>query len=131
MAEQVHPRVLLADDEAHIRLLMKTVLTGMQCKIVGMAQNGQEAVALYRLEKPDMLLLDINMPVKNGEEALKEIIREFPNALVIMLTSVSDAESVNKLLDMGASNFIRKDTPLSEIKEIIVSSWKSHFRSEV
>ena len=56
MASQ-KPRVLLADDEAHIRALMKAILTGMNCEIVGEAASGEEAVDLFRKEEPDLLLL--------------------------------------------------------------------------
>ena len=116
-------RVGLADDEIHIRMLMKKVFMSMNCEIVGEAKNGSEAVELFRKEKPDILFLDINMPVKTGEEALKEIIEEFPDAFIIMLTSIADMEIVEKCLKAGAVNYIRKDTPLNELKEIVKETW--------
>ena len=64
MANQRKPRVLLADDEMHLRMLMKTVITSMNCDVVGEAKNGAEAVERYKQTKPDITLLDINMPVK-------------------------------------------------------------------
>ena len=123
MGNHKKPRILLADDEIHLRILMKKVMTSMNCEIVGEAKNGMEAIELYKKEKPDLLLLDINMPVKTGEEALKEIIEEFPDAFIIMLTSLADMESVENCLNLGASNYIRKDTPLDEIKKIIKETW--------
>ena len=123
---QIHrrkPRVLLADDESHIRTLMRVLMTTMNCKVVGEAKDGQEAAFLYRKLKPDLLLLDINMPMKTGEEALMEIMTEFPDAFVIMLTSVTHMESVKHCLDMGAANYIRKDTQLSDMKKIIKETW--------
>ena len=123
MTNPQKPRILLADDEIHLRMLMKKVMTSMNCEIVGEAKNGMEAVELYKKEKPDLLLLDINMPVKTGEEALKEIVEEFPDAFIIMLTSFADMESVENCLNLGASNYIRKDTPLDEIKKIIKETW--------
>ncbi len=123
MADPRKPRVLLADDETHLRILMKTVMTSMNCEIAGEAKNGVEAVELFKIEKPDLLLLDINMPEKTGEEALKEIIGEFPDAFVIMLTSLADMESVERCLTLGAANYIRKDTPLEEIKKTIKDTW--------
>ncbi len=124
MPEKRKIRVGLADDEIHIRMLMKKVFTSMGCEIVGEAKNGEEAVELYRREKPDIMLLDINMPVKTGDEALRDIVSEFPDAFVIMLTSQADVESVQKCLDAGAANYIRKDTPIAELKEIIKETWK-------
>ncbi len=123
MTNPQKPRILIADDEIHLRMLMKKVMTSMNCEIVGEAKNGIEAIELYKKEKPDLLLLDINMPVKTGEEALKEIIEEFPDAFIIMLTSLADMESVENCLNLGASNYIRKDTPLDEIKKIIKETW--------
>ena len=74
MAEKKKIRVALADDEMHIRMLMKKVFSSMGCEIAGEAKNGAEAVELYRREKPNIMLMDINMPVKTGDEALKEIV---------------------------------------------------------
>lgn len=123
MADTGKPKVLLADDEAHLRMLMKTVMRSMNCEIIGEAKNGIEAVELFKKEKPDLLLLDINMPLKSGEEALKEITNEFPDAFVIMLTSLADMESVENCLALGAANYIRKDTPIEEMKDIIKETW--------
>ena len=124
MPEKRKIRIGLADDEIHIRMLMKKVFTSMGCEIAGEAKNGTEAVELYRREKPDIMLLDINMPIKTGDEALRDIVSEFPDAFVIMLTSLADVESVQKCLDAGAANYIRKDTPIAELKEIIKETWK-------
>jgi two-component system chemotaxis response regulator CheY len=119
MDQTIRPRVLIADDEKHMRLLMKAAMKKMNCEVVAEAGDGQEAVALYKNHQPDLLLLDINMPLKTGDEALKEIIDAFPQALVIMLTSVVEMETVEKCIDIGASNYIRKDTPIPEIVNII------------
>lgn len=124
------PRVIIADDEGHIRAMMKAVMNSMQCEIAGEAANGEEAVNLFKKEKPDLLLLDINMPIKTGEEALKEIIEDFPDALVIMLTSVADMESIENCINLGAANYIRKDTPLTEIKNAVRETWRTFKRSK-
>ena len=112
-------RVILADDEKHIRAMMKAVISSMNCEIVGEAADGQEAVNLYKKEKPDLLLLDINMPQKSGIDGLREIMREFPAATVIMLTSVVDMENVKQCIELGASNYMRKDTSVTEMRQII------------
>jgi two-component system chemotaxis response regulator CheY len=112
-------RVVIADDENHIRMFIKSVIKTMGAEITGEARNGVEAVEMYRNTKPDIVLMDINMPQKTGEEALSEIISEFPDACVVMMTSVSDIETVQSCIEKGASNYIRKDTPIDQIKEII------------
>lgn len=130
MTEARVPRIVIADDELHIRLLIKKALTSMNYNVVGEASNGNEAVDMFKKERPDIILLDINMPFKSGEEALKEIISESPDTLVVMLTSVSDMESVDKCISAGATNYIRKDTPLAEIKSMISETWQSHCEGE-
>ena len=118
-------RALIADDENHVRRLLKSVVQKMNCEVVGEAKNGQEALDLFKKEKPDLLLLDINMPFKTGDEVLEEIMTEFPDAFVIMLSSIADAESVEKCLELGSSNYLRKDTPLTEMKKIIYETWQN------
>ena len=119
MNETRKPTVLLVDDEAHIRALMKALMKIVGTEVVAEAANGSEAVLLYDAFRPDLLLLDINMPDRTGEEVLEEIMEKDPQACVIMLTSLSDTDTVAKCVGLGAANFIRKDTPLEEMKEII------------
>ncbi len=119
------PKVIVADDEGHCRVLMKAVLASMNCDVVGEARTGDEAIELYRKYRPNLLLLDVNMPVKTGDEVLEELLGEFPDAFVVVLTSVTDMESIEKCISMGAANYIRKDTPVAEIKTIIKETWKS------
>jgi DNA-binding NarL/FixJ family response regulator len=123
------PKVVIGDDEMHLRELFKIMMTSLNTDVAAVARNGQEAVDLYRKIRPHLLLLDINMPGKNGDEALEEIMAEFPHAFVIMLTSVTDLETVKKCLDVGASNYILKDTPISEMKEIIKKTWSARLQA--
>ncbi|MGB0723218.1 MAG: response regulator transcription factor [Gammaproteobacteria bacterium] len=129
MSTQRKVRVLLVDDEDHIRLFMSKVLTTMSAEVVAEAGNGQEAVELFRAHKPDIVLMDINMPVMNGADALRAIIKEFPRAFIIMLTSLSTADVVQDCLASGAANYIRKDLPLPEIKKQIRETWKEYVAS--
>ncbi len=122
-------RALIADDEPHIRMFLRTILESMGIEIAAEAVNGSEAVELYAKEKPLMTFLDINMPVKTGDETLKEIIGLNPEALVIMLTSATDRETVEQFIDMGASNYIRKDTPVQELKKLIKETWDEYRKS--
>lgn len=123
MSNQKKIKILLADDEPHIRVLMRTVMESMNAEVVAEAANGEEAVALFREKKPDMVFLDISMPLMDGKTALKKILGESPNACVIMLTSMSAMTTVKECLDAGAVNYIRKDTPLKELKRYIKESW--------
>lgn len=113
---------LLADDELHIRLMLATLLKNMGMDVVGEAMNGEEAVRLYRETQPDLLLMDINMPVKTGEEALRDIMGEFSDARVILLTSMADLKTVESCLEAGAYNYLRKDSPMEEIKAAVLEA---------
>jgi two-component system, chemotaxis family, chemotaxis protein CheY len=120
------PRVVVADDEMIMRMFIVSILRKMDYEVVGEASNGNEAIALFAEKKPDLLLLDINMPVKTGEEVLKEVLEQSPNALVIMLTSVVESDTVQRCIELGAAGYIRKDTPVDEIKSIISDVMKEH-----
>ncbi len=122
-------RVMIVDDEDHVRKLITTVIKSMNCEIVGEAGNGKEAVSLFRTLKPNMLLLDINMPLKSGKEALADIKKRYPNAFVIMLTSLTDKETVEDCIELGASGFIRKDLPLDEMRDVIKKTWTAYRES--
>ena len=118
------PRVMIADDEFHTRVFLKAILQGMNCEVVAEASNGAEVLEIYRNTRPHLLLLDVSMPFKTGDEVLQEVMSEFPKAFVIMLTSVADVETIEKCLQIGASNYIRKDTSVDEIRAIIKESWQ-------
>lgn len=115
-------RVLLADDELHVRTYLRFMVTNMGFEVVGEAINGEDAVKQFRATKPDIVLLDLNMPIKTGEEALQEIVAEFPQARVMILSSSADRETVSTCLDLGASNFIRKDSSFEDIRDIILET---------
>lgn len=112
-------RILLADDEPHIRTFIKLCLRSLNVEIVAEAGNGNEAVEAFRKHKPDLLLMDIMMPVATGDEALRTIKAEFPTARVVMLTSMRDTDSVTKCLDAGASDYLLKDGAVADIVETV------------
>ena len=126
MAKAKKVRVMLVDDEDHIRLFMSKVLATMGAEVVAEAGNGMEALKLYDQHKPDITLMDINMPVMNGADALKKLMDKFPDAFVIMLTSLHTADVVQDCLTTGAANYIRKDLPLPEIKNQIKEAWREY-----
>jgi two-component system chemotaxis response regulator CheY len=122
-------KVMVVDDEDHVRKLITTVIKTMNCEIVAEAGNGKQAVELFHRLKPHMLLLDINMPLKSGKEALAEIKKRYPNAFVIMLTSLTDKETVEDCIDLGATGFIRKDLPLDDMRAVIKKTWTLYRQS--
>ncbi|MDH5476915.1 MAG: response regulator transcription factor [Nitrospinota bacterium] len=119
-------RVLIADDESHIRILVRQLFIAMGADVVAEASDGAEAVEAYEKEKPDITLLDVSMPRMDGVRALKRIIGMAPGAFVVMLTSLTAMEVVNECMKSGASGYIRKDATTAQIKKTILDSWKDY-----
>ena len=109
----------MADDEVHIRYLVRSIIRTEGYEVAGEANNGEDALDLYRLHRPDLLLMDINLPLKTGSEVLAEIMQEFPDARVVMLTMVADVDTVRKCIDLGAVKYILKSTPLDDIRRMV------------
>ncbi len=114
-------RVVIAGDDPAIRALNKIMLKSFGCDVIGEAEDGNEAVELVLQERPDLIILDIVMPRKTGVEALEEIINQFPDAKVIMSSSLADEELADKCFDLGATAYLVKSTSTKEKKEIIKS----------
>jgi DNA-binding NarL/FixJ family response regulator len=113
-------RVLLADDQNLIRRGLRALLkTDPQLEIVGEADNGQEAIALVEALQPNVVLMDIRMPVMDGVVSTREICQHFPQTKVLMLTTFDDREYVTQALQAGASGYLLKDTPFEELTQAI------------
>ena len=108
--------ILLTDDEPHIRKFVGLVLRHFGNPRILEAANGAEAVELYKLHQPDLVLLDVNMPVLDGVQALTQIRAFDPEAVVVMLTSLTNRQTVEECARLGAADYIRKDTPREEMK---------------
>lgn len=118
MAEAV--RVLLADDQRLMREGLHTLLElepGLA--VVGVAGNGAETLARYAELRPDVVLMDVRMPVLDGVEATRRLCAEFPGARVIILTTFDDDEYVFEGLRAGALGYLLKDVSIQELAEAI------------
>jgi CheY-like chemotaxis protein len=107
--------ILLVDDEPHIRKYVGLILKSVGAPKFVEAGNGAEAVAAYKAARADLVLLDVNMPIMDGLETLKKLKEIDPDCLVVMLTSLSNRQTVETALEHGATDYIRKDTPKEEI----------------
>ncbi len=113
-------RVLLADD--HVMLRQGTVALlrrERDIQIVAEAGNGQEAVDLARQLKPDIVVMDVRMPVLSGIEATRRIRESQPNIQVLVLTAHDDDQYVFSLLEAGASGYLLKTAPISELVKAV------------
>jgi two-component system, NarL family, response regulator LiaR len=113
-------RVLIADDHAVVRQGLKMFLDlDSSLEIVAEAADGEEAVRLTRKFKPDVVLMDIMMPVMDGISATKKIRQEMPEVEVIALTSVLEDGAVVKAVRAGAIGYLLKDTQADELCQAI------------
>jgi DNA-binding NarL/FixJ family response regulator len=103
-------RVLLADDSPAVRRgLMLLLDVAGDLEVVAAARNGAEAVELWEQLHPDVLLMDVSMPVLDGISAARRVLAEDPDARVLMLTAASDREKLPAAIDAGASGYLLKD----------------------
>src|SRR2546422_4915957 len=103
--------VLLADDHTIVRQGFRALLEAEQdIAIVGEAETGRQAVQLARKLLPDVVVMDIAMPLLNGVQATRQIIDELPSTKVVILSSYSDDEYLIQLTDAGASGYLLKQT---------------------
>ncbi|HEY5550468.1 MAG TPA: response regulator [Opitutaceae bacterium] len=119
-------KVLIVDDEAHIRKYLSLIVKRLGNPVIVEAQNGEEALMLYETHTPDIVLLDVNMPGMDGIQALEKLREAHPKAVVMMLTSLAARNVVERCVELGAVNFLRKDTPKEAIAKIIADTIAAH-----
>jgi len=113
-------RVLIADDHVIVRKGIRALLAAKRdLQVIGEAGNGNEAVALARELVPDVVLMDLMMPDKDGIQATREICSDLPNTKVLVLTSFAADEQVFPALKAGASGYLLKDSSPQELVQAI------------
>lgn len=109
-------RVLLVDDQDLYREGLRTLLSVQRdVEVVGEASNGEEALHLAATLHPDVVLMDLRMPIMDGVTATRRLRCELPQCRVIMLSTFDDEESRTQGLSAGAASYLLKDTPLEEL----------------
>ncbi|WP_044894131.1 response regulator [Bacillus alveayuensis] len=101
-------KILIVDDAKFMRMTLSNILKKANHEIVGEGENGKQAVELYRTLRPDVVTLDITMPVMNGLEAVKAIKQEDPNAKIIICSAMGQQKMVVEAIEAGALDFIVK-----------------------
>jgi len=112
-------RILVCDDSAFMRMMLKKVLIENGHEIVGEAGDGMEAVQMFRLHKPDLATMDITMPKMDGIQAVTHIHEENPLARIVMVTALGQRAIITDALKAGAADFIVKPFDGEQVVETI------------
>lgn len=109
-------RVLICDDQDVVREGLRSILgTAPGIDVVALAENGARAVELFERHKPDVVLMDLNMPVMNGIQATRRLREKYPDARILALTTYDADEWVFDVIRAGAAGYLLKDTPRAEL----------------
>ena len=112
-------RIVIADDDMLVSGALRTILEKDQdIEVQGIASNGKEAIELYRKYEPDVLLMDIRMSPMSGLEASEEILKEKPEAKILLLTTFSDDEYIVKALKCSVKGYLLKQVYASILPAI-------------
>jgi two-component system chemotaxis response regulator CheY len=110
------PTVLVVDDALFMRVAIGNMLKEWGFDIVGEAENGKEAVALYEQLQPDLVTMDVTMPIMTGIEAVKRIVKKHSDAKIIMITALGKQQKIKAAIESGAKDFIVKPFNPEQLK---------------
>lgn len=121
-------KVLIADDHVLYRAGVKTALSSKNdVKVIAEADNGMHLLNMLKMTQPDVILLDIQMPVMDGISALPEIKKNWPHIKVIMLTMLEDHSMITKLMELGANSYLSKTSDIEVIYEAIKTCFEQDY----
>lgn len=112
-------RIVVGDDHGIVREGLKTVLSGPEFEVVGEATDGEEAVTAVRLHRPDVVLLDLQMPIMSGLDAAKRILAETPGVKILILTTFAEEKRIMECLKAGVHGYVIKDVEKLDLKRHI------------
>lgn len=121
-------KVIIADDHALFRTGVKTTLSMRKdIKMIGEADNGAQLLTLLKVLQPDVILLDIQMPIMDGIATLPEIKELYPDIRVIMLTMHNDHSMISKLMELGANSYLTKNSDSEVIYEAVKTVYEQEY----
>lgn len=113
------PTILIVDDTLFMRTAIRNMVKNWGFEVVGEAANGQEAVQLYERLQPDIVTMDLTMPIMNGMDAVKEIIAKYPKANIIMVTALGQPRIMVDAIENGVKDFITKPFTPETLKTVL------------
>lgn len=112
-------KILIIDDTKFIRLTLSELFKRHSYSVIGQAENGYEGFKLYKQLKPDLVTLDVTMPVMNGIETLEKILQYDPKANVVMCSAMNRRDLVIQAIELGAKDFITKPFHEGRVIEVV------------
>jgi two-component system, chemotaxis family, chemotaxis protein CheY len=125
MEKAIKATVIVVDDDAMLREMLKLMLRGDSYSVVGEALNGQDAIVQCENFKPDLVLLDINMPKMSGLDALDAILKLDPAPIVLMMSADATIDNVSGAIKKGAAGFVVKPLNAATVLDRIAMTLKS------
>ena len=118
------PKIVVVDDALFMRTALSNMLEEWGLEVVGQGANGKEAIELFKKHQPDLITMDLTMPVMSGLEALKIIRAENPDAKIVMITALGQQRIIVEAIENGAKDFITKPFQPEKLKEVIFNVLK-------
>lgn len=114
--------VLIADDIPYVRKTLKQILQNRGYRVVGEAENGDDAVRLYFETRPDLVIMDLVMPRMNGIDATRVILKRDPEAKIVILSAMTQENLVTEAIQAGAKDYVIKPFQTDEVMRVLQES---------
>lgn len=112
-------RILIVDDSLLTRITLRRILEESAHEVVGEARDGEEALSMYTQKRPDLVTMDLTMPIVDGFEAIQNIINKFPDARIVVVSALGQKIAILKAIEMGAKNFIIKPFDSQKVLQVL------------
>ncbi|MGE5328953.1 MAG: response regulator [Deltaproteobacteria bacterium] len=114
-------QVIIVEDSLMIRDLLQKALEKCGCNVCAVAKNGKEGIEIFKAHRPDIVFMDLNMPIMDGPDAIKNIKEINPNAKIVVLSAMGDYEMIEQVKALGVSFFIKKPFDIRDIISVLAS----------
>lgn len=114
-------KVIIVDDSLMIRDLLRKALEKCGCNVCAAAKDGKEGIEIFKTHLPDLVFMDLNMPIMDGADAIKSIKEINPNAKIVVLSAMGDDDMIAQVKALGVSSFVKKPFDIRDIISVLAS----------